>query len=168
MSIILSNISSGLEGESNGKPPLFNVNKLLKNYNLDRNSLQLQSIESDDGSLSSVDSNTKHVAIEPGTTLYLQANTETNNDPIIFFADGTTRKVGQMIAGQNNIQWSISGGKDQDLFLIDQDSGVLEFVDVPVDPESGSDQYSDVMYDLVLKASGADGSTEQIVNIKMA
>ena len=130
--------------------------------------MQIQSVQSDDGLLNNEDNNKNQVTIDPGTTIYLQANTTISDDPITVFADGSTKEVGQMIAGQNNLQWGIVGGENENLFTIDADSGMLEFVDTPANSQPDLVELSNPIYTVIVSAQGINGESEQRVNVEIA
>ena len=65
------------------------------------------------------------------------------------------------------VEWSINGGDDEDLFTIDNSSGLLSFIDKP-DFENPEDKDSDNNYIVNINATDLLGSTlSQIVNIEV-
>ena len=65
------------------------------------------------------------------------------------------------------VEWSINGGDDKDLFTIDNSSGLLSFIDKP-DFENPEDKDNDNNYIVNIDATDLLGSTlSQIVNIEV-
>ena len=68
------------------------------------------------------------------------------------------------VQGGGSIAYSISGGADSGLFLIDEVSGVLVFIDDP-DYEDPSDSNSDNVYIVQVSASNQDGFGSQTIAV---
>jgi len=66
-----------------------------------------------------------------------------------------------------DVEWSINGGVDKDLFIIDTSSGLLSFIDKP-DFEIPTDADLNNTYEVIINATDLIGSTSsQVVNIEV-
>ena len=122
-------------------------------------------VMNDDGKLTNGDSGKDRITVNPGMTIYIQANTNVSDDPITIPADVNTKEVGQMVAAENNLQWDIIAGNSEKLFSIDPDSGMIELVETPLVPQSDSVDSSNSVHSLIVSAQGNNGVSEQLVDI---
>ena len=100
IAIIISNTSSAIEEGGNEQLPVFNLKKFVRSHKLAQKSLQIQMVMNDDGQLTNGDSSKDRITVNPGTTIYIQANTNVSDDPITISADVKTKEVGQMVAAK--------------------------------------------------------------------
>ena len=124
-------------------------------------------VMNDDGQLTNGDSGKGRIIVNPGKTIYIQANTNVSDDPITISADVKTKEVGQMVAAENNLKWDIIAGNSEKLFSIDPDSGMIELVETPLVPQSDSVDSSRSMHSLIVSTQGNNGVSEQLVNIEL-